>query len=136
MNQVKWENKFETGNGLVDSQHKLFIEKINRCIVASRSNASRDDLLALLQDIQECLVEHFRDEEDLMAKTSLSSHTHLSQHAHISQRLDTQITAFKQNNEKEKTSVQHILFSLYDWYSNHALAEDSCFCPQPQASNN
>ena len=136
MNQVRWEKKFETGNELVDSQHKVFIEKINRCIAASRSNTSRDDLVTLLQDIQKCLVEHFRDEEEFMTELGVSSNTHLSQHSHISQRLEKQISTFKQNDDKEKLSVQHILFSLYDWYVNHVQVEDSCFYTSPPARTN
>ena len=127
MNRIAWEKELETGNEHVDFQHRLFFEKINYCIDASRNNSSREHLVALLQDILKCLIEHFRDEEKLMLEKGLSPSSHLSQHFNISQRLSKQILAFKWSDEKEKLSAQYILFSLYEWYLNHMQTEDQCF---------
>lgn len=136
MNQAKWKRNFETGNELIDSQHKLLFGKIQDCIDASRNNLPRPELIAQLQDIQNFLSQHFMEEEKLMREMRNSSSTHMAQHSHISQLLEQQISTLSLNDEKEKLSIQHVLFSLYDWYVNHLQAEDTSFHNSPQLRNN
>lgn len=124
MGPLEWEEIFETGNQLLDSQHKLFIQQINACIEASRNGALRGDLIQSLECILCTLEEHFQDEEIIFLEHGLLTKAHLAQHAYALQNLQHQIATIKVENCKW-LSIQGVVIPLYDWCVAHHMDEDS-----------
>jgi len=69
---IKWTEKFETGNPLLDAQHRMLISYINRLEEFGRlRNPSPEELdlfLRVLEFLETYALTHFKDEEECMAR--------------------------------------------------------------------
>ena len=134
MDQLKWHREYEVGNELIDAQHRQLFEKIGGCIEATHKGLRREELCACLQDVQECMVGHFRSEESQMTDGSKETLSHWKQHAYITNRIQDEITKYRDKAD-DRNSPQGILYYLHDWYVNHLGSADSCWgCGKPGTS--
>ena len=58
----------ETGNGLVDRQHRELFARLSALLEASRDGRGSEEVKRLLAFLGEYVVEHFASEERLMAE--------------------------------------------------------------------
>lgn len=125
MNLTEWKNKFETGNVVLDDEHRQLFVQINECITASRSGQSSSDLISRLQAIYSSLLQHFEHEEHAMAgMAGLDFSCHKAQHNYLLDRIKSEIFDFTHEGAHGRTSIQEILFVLHDWYVAHITIED------------
>ncbi|HET8704698.1 MAG TPA: hemerythrin domain-containing protein [Pseudomonadales bacterium] len=126
MQLFDWQIEFETGNALLDDQHRLLIDKVNDCNKATRrEDVSSETLITLIEDVQLSVANHFREEEELLLTLGLADEFHLSQHARMVNHLTKQIDIFKLGNQNKSFVFSRILFPFYDWYLCHLLDTDS-----------
>ncbi|MCC8028187.1 MAG: hemerythrin family protein [Clostridium sp.] len=55
----------ETGNGLIDSEHRQLFQAVNTLMDACSVGKGRDKIKSTSQFLQDYVIKHFRDEEDL-----------------------------------------------------------------------
>lgn len=69
---LKWTENFETGNTLLDAQHRMLITYINRLEPFTRiTNPSREELdlfMRVLEFLENYALTHFKDEEECMQR--------------------------------------------------------------------
>lgn len=58
----KWTPDLETGNSLIDGQHKELIEAINKLLDACGNGKGRAEIEATLVFLNNYVVKHFNDE--------------------------------------------------------------------------
>ena len=69
---LAWDDTLSTGIGEVDSQHHKLFDIANRLSILRTGRASAEQITAVLHDLQEYTVYHFRTEENLMEQHAIS----------------------------------------------------------------
>ncbi len=59
-----------TGNALIDSQHRLLFEAVNRLMDACATGNGREQIQSTVNFLNDYVMKHFRDEERLQMQTS------------------------------------------------------------------
>ena len=68
-----WNKDLETGNPMIDRQHKQLISCINDLLDACSQGKGRDKILETMQFLQDYTIKHFGDEEALQKRTTKPS---------------------------------------------------------------
>lgn len=58
-----------TGNALIDSQHRLLFDAVNRLMDACSTGKGREQIQATVSFLNDYVTKHFRDEERLQMQT-------------------------------------------------------------------
>lgn len=123
-----WNEQFETGHPLVDSQHRMLISYINRLEdMAHNTNPSLVEVelfLRFIEFLETYILTHFREEEDCMVRFKCPVHAE-NVAAHET------FAAFFQNFKLRLESggyhpevVQELHESCSSWIRNHILRVD------------
>lgn len=122
---LQWNEQFATGSALVDTQHRMLIEKINYLEQVLQGppppKSACDELLKFLGSY---VVTHFQFEEQCMEKAKCPAHQQNKQ-AHAA--FLATFAKFKERYDKEGPKPE-LLKSLQtaaaDWIKNHILSVD------------
>lgn len=117
-----WDQSFSVGAPILDSQHKSLFEIMNRLQGASESDAEKDLLLNIINDLYDYSTTHFRDEEALLKKKqSPLLVEQQTQHAIF---LDYVIELEAKVRAGSTTVNEAILTFLRVWWEEHILKID------------
>ncbi|MCL2204524.1 MAG: hemerythrin family protein [Defluviitaleaceae bacterium] len=120
---MHWHKSYETGNTIVDKDHKEIFELVNKLINSNFSNKVQDTTNAI-DYLSGYVLRHFANEERLMEE---SSYPQASTHKQIHQDFVTAVTQLKNKlNTHPDTSavVLEINKTIVDWLSDHVLGSD------------
>ena len=123
----EWDTSLETGDNVIDNQHRLWFTVINRVLHAFQKGRAKEEIARTLEFLVIYSVNHFSAEEDLML-----SHDYLDYPIH------------KRNHEEFKTTVRgmarrlikegpsaELIDSIVDtikiWLVNHIKYDDFHF---------
>jgi dihydroorotase len=92
-----WDKNDESGNTLIDEEHKTLLNIANRLIHAVNKKYSKEDCLAIINELIDSLTLHFSDEEDIFFKTTypLAEH-HKNLHKMLIDNTETLSSIFKE----------------------------------------
>ena len=119
--ELEWESNFETGNDIVDSQHRYFVDLINR--VASSFRKSNNDAYKakLIRELGKYADFHFISEENIATALGLPGASgHHQRHAELLEEFSHRALDLK----KGSLSVDEFLDYLTDWFIGHTVYED------------
>lgn len=68
MDFIVWQDKYTVENNLLDSQHKLIFEIVNKLHEAVKDRRSAKTIQGIIDDFVSTLLNHFDTEEELMRK--------------------------------------------------------------------
>ncbi|MDR3161580.1 MAG: hemerythrin family protein [Spirochaetaceae bacterium] len=63
-----WDKSLETGNEMIDSQHKQLIAALNSLLEVCRAGKGKEELAKSLDFLNEYTIKHFFEEEQLQQK--------------------------------------------------------------------
>jgi len=114
----------ETGNALIDQEHRELIDAINKLLDACRKGQGRSEVVKTAQFMQSYTAKHFADEERLQAQSRYPDYVrHRGYHAafkktvaELVQKLDTQGASV--------ALVGELNTALAGWLINHIKMED------------
>lgn len=114
----------ETGNQLIDTEHRQLIEAINNLLAACSTGKGRSELANTAKFLQDYTAKHFSDEEKLQIQTHYPDYqNHKRYHeefkkvvAEICKKLDTQGATI--------TLVGEVNSAIAGWLINHIKRED------------
>ncbi len=131
MAYFEWDPALETGNAEIDEQHRGLFELANRlqdavqtCTIGSdgRCESDEDSLADAIYGLTDYCVQHFADEEDLMAASGYPEYpTHRALHEQLSG--ETLKYAAKYFNEDNIVPEELAAF-FTQWLSNHIRTQD------------
>ncbi len=117
-----WNATWETGDAIVDSQHKqLFqqLERLNSAVTAGKGDGETERTLMLMGEYVET---HFRDEESLMRKSGYGGLArHMETHVAMGNQVDSLIQAYLKDHPPTPEAV---LVFLGAWLKEHLNGED------------
>lgn len=119
-----WSQDLQTGNMSIDTQHRQWIDTLNKLLNACSQGKGRDSIRETLVFLQSYTVKHFADEEALQIKSRYPEFkTHKSYHDAF-KKVVQEIIA-----EYDKTGPTIVLTGkinsqLGNWFINHIKNED------------
>lgn len=130
----KWDQRYETGIEVVDSQHKHLVDLLNTLVevVTEQRHASPDDITDLLDSLDAYARVHFADEELLMRQNGCDPRhiaTHTRQHAAFGEQIALARTEYLA--AQRPVEILELLASFVtSWLSFHILGSDKDMAAQ------
>ncbi len=122
-----------TGINSVDQQHQKLIDLINRLHAAMLKGRSRDEAPAILNDLADYTVMHFKHEEDIFDRIGYAdSVAHKKQHAD----LVAQVADLQDDAKAGKLAVgMETMEFLKSWLTDHIQGADFKYIDAMKAHN-
>jgi hemerythrin len=120
---ITWNDKYNTGNLVIDYQHQRLVRLINDLEEVSRQDELKVSLLDVIFDeIENYARYHFKTEEDIMEKANYSEK---EEHKKMHQDFAEKLSLFKAEYRKGSKNVDRDLcLYLKYWLMEHILKED------------
>lgn len=122
--RYEWDESWETGNQLIDSQHKEFIRRINNLLEACSLGKGRDEIFSAAQFLTEYTDKHFGDEEKLQKQYAYPDRVN---HKKMHEGFKKTVKEINERLEKEGSSVAlvgKINSDVAGWLINHIKKQD------------
>ena len=122
---ITWREELAVGDERIDNQHKELLERFDKLLGACRGGEGKQELSRLLGFLDEYVVQHFGDEEELQkAHRYPEFESHRMQHVSFVKR----IADLKQEIAAEgEIQIDHVLATnkiLLDWLVQHISSSD------------
>lgn len=132
MTFLVWREYLETGLPEIDEQHHRLVDLVNALgpSLAGASDIEPATRRALLAELVDYAIVHFRDEEALMARAGLAESGfahHRATHARFAERIGQRVAAVEAG---ESGSGDALLSMLSSWLLLHILGEDQAMARQ------
>ena len=120
----KWTPDLETGNSLIDGQHKELIEAINKLLDACGNGKGRAEIEATLVFLNNYVVKHFNDEEVLQQRYKYpDAVNHKRYHEAFKVTVREIISEFRKDGATVAL-VAKVNTAIAGWLLNHIKRED------------
>ena len=131
MQAFVWDQRFETGIDIVDSQHRHLVDVVNQLgqLLESGVDLAGDALQTLFHDLAQYAHRHFADEEKLMAETAIDER-HLQAHARHHRQFVEQVVSLWTARATLAHPAETLHGFLAAWLTVHILGEDQTMARQ------
>lgn len=119
-----WDKSLETGNTIIDEQHKSIIDAINNLLEACSKGKGRSEVENTLKFLQDYVVKHFNDEEKLQIK---SNYPDYKAHKEKHEAFKKTVNEIAQEYSTSGASIQLVAkvnSSVAGWLISHIKSED------------
>ncbi len=117
METIIWSKNYETGNPIVDGQHKNLFTMINNLNLSLLEGHSNVVLLETMERLSAYVEIHFKTEEDLMFSNSYPDFAiHKKEHDNLREQAKKLIHLFQLNKVDLTATVSQF---LSDWLKHH-----------------
>ncbi len=133
MPRIYWDGSLETGDDIVDNQHRTMIEMFNGLLDADARADADQYLPTALEALSEYVSTHFSAEEKLMRQHSYpdaASAKHIEQHRELSRRTRAMIVDYSAGRME---SISPVVDLLCDWLADHISTCDRALIDHVQA---
>ena len=117
---VYWTNDLSVGVEEIDDQHKELFNQVNKLLEACESRKNLNEVERdLLTFMNEYVVHHFEDEENLMRRHDYPDYTnHLAAHNQFEKKMEEFSQKFEQASFERKM-LTDFNYAVVDWFSEH-----------------
>ena len=127
MSNIQWGESLSVGVGLIDEQHRKWIERLNEVESAIKSRRGMQQIVSTLDFLSEYTRFHFSTEEQYMVQTGYPDlENHRAKHEELEKTLGNLIEDFKEDGITEKISEAVGTF-LGNWLKDHIRVVDQVF---------
>ena len=127
MSLIIWNDSLITGIDMIDAQHKILINKVNKLQSCIQNENSFDNLSILLDELLEYSIYHFEMEEELFNDSKYSEkHSHLKEHDTFSSYIKGFLDIKNRDNILE---AKNLLKYLNNWIVYHIKEVDMKYVP-------
>jgi len=120
----KWDTTLETGNIIIDEQHKSLIEAINNLLEACSQGKGRVEVEKTMDFLSDYVVKHFNDEEKLQLK---SRYPEYKAHKQIHEDFKKDVGNIREEYKKSGATIMLVAkvnSSIGGWLINHIKTMD------------
>jgi hemerythrin len=122
---ISWRDELAIGNPQIDGQHRELLERFDQLLAACRRGEGKLELVRLLDFLDQYVVKHFGDEEQLQRESGYPEfQSHQLLHLGFTKRLVDLKRTIKADGEVQ---VDHVLATnkmLLDWLVQHISTRD------------
>lgn len=119
-----WSKDLETGNPLIDQQHKQLIDAVNQLMDACSKGNGRAELNKTMKFLQDYTAKHFSDEEKLQVQYKYPEYLSHRQYHEGFKKVVAEIAAQLQKEGPSIGLVGKVNSSIGGWLVNHIKRED------------
>jgi hemerythrin len=126
---ITWKKEWETGISKIDSQHKHFIEIVNKTYLLNEEKKQKETLNLILKDLIEYVRVHFSTEEEYFKKTN---YPYKEEHEEKHQELLGNVLDFSKRFDRGEDFpmvVKELLNFLKKWLDEHLIRFDHKYVP-------
>jgi len=121
--QLVWHAAYESGNGLIDTQHRTLLEHANTLFQAILESSPKDKISSIVDSLILEIEQHFKDEESIFQRTEYSGwQYHQTIHSNLIKKAKNLNHRYNSDEIRENELLH---FFLYEMISQHILMEDS-----------
>ncbi|WP_052339540.1 bacteriohemerythrin [Gorillibacterium massiliense] len=124
---ITWREELNIGIDIVDEQHQELVRRMNEFMTACTQKQGKEVIEETLRFLASYVVEHFHDEEQLMARSQFPEY---EQHREEHERFVADVNALLSQIETSGVSVLTTIKlnrTLVDWLINHIQKNDQTF---------
>ena len=131
MQAFVWDQRFETGIAIVDSQHRHLVGVVNQLgqLLESGDDLAGTALQALFHDLAQYAHRHFADEEKLMSEAAIDAR-HQQAHARHHRQFVEQVVGLWNARSTLAHPAETLHGFLAAWLTVHILGEDQTMARQ------
>jgi hemerythrin len=127
MAKIEWTDDLSIGVGLIDEQHKMLIQHLNRLSSAIKSHLGPGEIANTLDFLIKYTDFHFSEEEKHMAANHYPElENHILQHNEFKKTLASMELDFKEDGATH-TLAESIDTLLFNWLVKHIQGVDQKF---------
>ena len=116
-----WSNRYETGIGIIDSQHKALFEAVNKLADSFKAGTSKAQAKESLDFLVNYTFEHFQTEEKFMRELG---YPQLSAHRVLHADLMAKAKDLQARLQQGTPMTMDITVFLADWLKHHINEDD------------
>ena len=120
----EWDKNLESGNDLIDNQHKQLFAALNKLVLAYQLGSGPEKLNETIEFLIAYTLKHFQDEESLMEEFS---HTDKAVHKNYHNEFKRTVGDLSQRLAKEgynNALMESTIKIMADWLINHIKSDD------------
>ncbi|MCL2145463.1 MAG: hemerythrin family protein [Endomicrobia bacterium] len=120
----EWDKSLETGNEIIDAQHKSMFSALNNLITANEEGKAPLEIQKTIEFLAQYIIQHFADEEKLQEECG---YPHIIEHKNRHLDLRNNVTELLKKLYNEGCSskfVEHIILVMTDWLTRHIKGDD------------
>jgi hemerythrin len=115
-----WDDTYNTGIEVIDNQHRMIVDYINRLDNAISTN-DKDEIDKVFDNLLNYCISHFSFEESLMTE---HGYEHTEGHRRVHNSFTTRIENYKSEWNYGKDISRQLLGDLKIWLVSHIQSED------------
>ncbi|MFP4556545.1 MAG: bacteriohemerythrin [Bacteroidales bacterium] len=116
----EWDNRFVSGNKIIDDDHKKLVGLINELYTEMSSGDGENVVGNIINQLSNYAETHFKNEELLMKKFDYPEYyKHKAQHDTFAKK----VASFAKKSKKDSISIEVASF-LKEWMTKHILLDD------------
>lgn len=115
----------ETGNPLIDSEHRQLIDAINNLLAACATGKGRAELANTTKFLNEYTAKHFSDEEKLQLETQYPDYVNHKRYHEEFKKVVAGICTKLDKEGPTVTLVGEVNSAIAGWLINHIKREDA-----------
>ena len=119
--QLRWKMAYSVGVGSLDSAHRAMMDRATHLMESLAGRGSAGSARDLLDDLIECAVEHFDEEERILRELDWPG---LLEHVLEHGLLLRTLLKFKADERYGRITPEEAGSFIADWVLSHILAED------------
>ncbi len=118
---IRWDPSLETGEPLIDAEHKLLVLLFRKLDAAIKLGASEHVVGATINEVRRFVEFHFISEENLMRETEFPDvEKHHAKHVELL----AQLTSLLSKVAARKEFPEDLLYFLNQWLIQHIGSQD------------
>lgn len=122
---IEFDKSLETGNELIDSQHKELIDRVNKLLDACAVGKEKNVAVKTLDFLMDYTEVHFADEEKLQAEHNYPAlEAHKGEHAKFVKAVDELREMLEEEEGPTEAFVEAVKKNVVDWLLNHIQGWD------------
>lgn len=124
MGQLKWDDSNNVGNGVIDIQHREWVELFNRLEKSCVSDTveSQNDKVQILKELVDFTYAHFKFEERELGKIGYAG---LAQHRKMHKNFHQEVyDIYREVLGGKRVLNSTILNKIKNWFVSHTTTED------------
>ncbi len=119
-----WNQKLETGNAMIDQQHKQLITAINNLLQACSSGKGKEEITRTMKFLYDYTAKHFSDEEKLQIQYRYPDYTNHKRYHEEFKKVVRDLATRLQTEGPSIALVGKVNTSIGGWLLNHIQRED------------
>jgi len=120
-----WDDSYNTGIRIIDSQHKKIIDILNELFLAMEKGQGSTKIGKLLNDLNNYTITHFSTEENLLKQ---AEYPDFEEHKKLHDEFAAKIHEMQAACEKGEVSISvRLARFIKEWLSNHILGTDKLY---------